>query len=1191
MHPSRPVPLFRATAHRVIDSSAQRASAAPCPQKGLAYVALALAAFVTILSTPVFAQTEATIAGLLADSTGAGVPSASLTLTNQDTTVVVETQKSDASGNFLFLGVPAPGTYTISVQVLGFQRLEQKDIVLTAGERRSVGTLTLAVGSTTESLTVEAAVTPVQTESAERSSDLDTHEVGALLARGLNFIGLMRSLPGISGGTDPAAPTSVDGGYSSINGARWSASIPTQDGIMASDTSNQGELQIDQALDSISEIHIKTSNYQAEYGQSGGSTINLTTKAGTKEFHGDLYIYLRNEDLNANDYFNNLNNVVRPKYRYAIGGGSIGGPFWDLLPFWKKFNNAFRNRVFFFFNDQYEYAGVPGTLQEVTMPTALERTGNFSQSVTVGGALIPVKPSNTAAPFPGNIVPASQISAYGQDLLSVFPLPNFTNRAVTGGNYNYVFQETPLSRINQYTYRLDFNLTDKLRMYGHMNQINQHSQGYAVGGPPGPAWGLVEAFADYRMETPMINLMYNISPTLLNETTFGMFHWDEPAGPLNTAAGWPKIERSTYGLQGLGQWYPAANAYDMIPAMSFSDVPDAAAYTYDARAPKDGASTVFTIADNITKVVGKHTFKAGLDFYISRMWKGNPGTAFSGNFTFGHDVNNPFDTGYGYSNALLGVFDTYTESQKRIGADFREKAYEEYVQDSYRANKRLTFELGVRFTTRLPWYQRSNLMAGFSPAAWNPAQASVLYTPAINSAGVRVAVNPLTGAQLPAAYIGAIVPGVGNPADGMLVVGQPGVPRGLTNEQAIVAAPRFGFAWDVSGNGKTAVRGGFGISYLPSSEPGLCCSNSFQSMPPLSYTPTTYYGTLATFVSTAGTLFPSAVLGIDDSKMAQSYSFSTGVQREVGFATVIDVAFVGNLGRHLMMSQNLNALPYGERFLASSQDPTTGKPLSDNFLEPYTGLGSITYKEPVGNSSYYALQTQANRRFSHGLEFKANWTWSKSMDYGSTDGATLPTYASRVLMDYGESSFDRTHIVNFAWLYEIPGSQHLSNPFVRGVLGHWNVSGTTTFASGAPTGVTFSTVSGVDLIGGGDGQRINVTGNPQLGYGDHSVTRWFNPSVFSEHPLGYIGTAAKDVFRGPGQNQWDLSVFKNFRVIEKGQIQLRGEFYNAFNHAQWSTVNAAAKFDANLNQINTLFGQVTADRGPRVIQFAMRVSF
>jgi hypothetical protein len=261
MHASPLVQLFRATAPQVIDPSAQRASAAPCSRRGFAYVAILLAACVTIVSTPAFAQTQATIAGVLTDPSGAGVPGASLTLTNQDTAVVLATQQSDASGNFSFQAVPAPGTYTIAVQASGFTRLEQKDIVVTAGERRSVGTLALAVGSTSDSVTVQAAVTPVQTDSAERSSDLDTHEIGALLARGLNVVGLMRSLPGISGGTDPNAPTSVFGGYAAINGGRGSASIPTQDGIMAGDTSNQGELQINQAMDALSELHVNTSNY------------------------------------------------------------------------------------------------------------------------------------------------------------------------------------------------------------------------------------------------------------------------------------------------------------------------------------------------------------------------------------------------------------------------------------------------------------------------------------------------------------------------------------------------------------------------------------------------------------------------------------------------------------------------------------------------------------------------------------------------------------------------------------------------------------------------------------------------------------------------------------------------------------------------------------------------------------------
>jgi hypothetical protein len=307
---------------------------------------------------------------------------------------------------------------------------------------------------------------------------------------------------------------------------------------------------------------------------------------------------------------------------------------------------------------------------------------------------------------------------------------------------------------------------------------------------------------------------------------------------------------------------------------------------------------------------------------------------------------------------------------------------------------------------------------------------------------------------------------------------------------------------------------------------------------------------------------------------------------------VVDIAVVGNLGRHLLQSVNLNALPYGKRFLASSQDPTTGKPLADSFLTPYTGLGSITYAEPVGSSSYYALQTQLNRRFSHGVEFKANWAWSKSMDYGSGDNGGLPLYADRRLLSYGESSFDRTFITNIAGLYAIPGTNRLNNPLVKAALGNWNLSSTITFASGAPLGVGFSTVSGADLIGGGDGQRINVNGNPQLGYGDRNGARFFNTSVFSAPALGYIGSAGRDVFRGPGQNQFDLAVFKNFVIHEGINIQFRSEFYNAFNHTQFSGVDTSAKFDLTTGaQTNPTFGQANGDRGGRIIQFALRLSF
>ena len=1173
-------PFSPGTNPHVSDSPAKCARQIPPKRLRILPAAFLLGTLLSLLPTLALAQLGATVTGVVTDSSGAAVAGASLTFTDEDTSLVVATQKSDNTGNFEFLAVKAPGTYLLTIQAPGFARFQQSGITVTQGERRSVGTLALTIGTASEAVSVTAEVTPVQTQSAERSADLDSHEISALLARGLNFAGLMRSLPGVAGGVDPTSPAGNSGqAYSALNGARASVSLPTIDGVNATDPSSQGQLYGAAAIDTLSEINVKSSNYQAEYGGSAGGNVNLTTKSGTKQFHGDAYFYIRNEDLNANDFFNNLNNVAKARYRYVTAGASIGGPV--PLP------GKFKNRIFFFFNDQYLYNGNPGSLQELTMPTALERAGNFSQSLTVGGVLIPVYASGTKTPLPGNIVPQSFISPYGQDVLNIFFQPNFTNRAVSGGNYNYLFQDSPINRSQQYTDRVDIQITQKLRMYGRDTEISSHNQGYASAVAAGPAWGLLKGYYDQHIKTPAVNFLYSITPTLINETTFGMNHWTEPGGPL-TDADLAKAQRPTYGLQGLGQWYPSSNPLDYLPTIAFSDVPNAAGFSYDSRNPIRGATTIFSFIDNVTKVYGRHTIKAGVTIARSRAWKGNQGNYYSGYFQFGKDVNNPLDTNYGYSNAVQGVYDTYQEASARPGADYRSGSFEEFVQDSWKVSSRLTFELGVRFTTWRPWFQRSNLQSAFNPDSWIPANKSELYQPALNAAGQRVAVNPATGLQYPAVLIGALVPGVGSPTDGLLIAGAPGVPQGLTNVQRVTPGPRFGFAWDPFGNGKTAVRGGFGIAALPQTE----INTSEQSQPPFAYRPTAYYGTLTTFLSAAGSIFPSSVQGTDWSKLAQMYSFSTGVQREVGHSIVIDVAFVGNLGRHLLQTVNLNTLPYGTRFLASSQDPTNpGKPLPDSFLAPYTGLGSITYGEPVGTSSYYALQTQANRRFAHGLEFKSNFTWSKAMDYSSSDNGSLAVYASRRLINYGMSSFDRTFIVNLAWLYEIQAGQNLKNPVARFALAHWNVSGTTTFASGAPTGVGFSTTSGVDLIGGGDGQRIDVSGNPQLSFGNRNRLEWFNTSVFSVPPLGYIGSAGRDVFRGPGQNQWDLSAFKRFTFKEKVSMELRGEFYNAFNHAQWSSINTSAQFNPAGAQVNSLFGQATADRGPRVIQLSLRAEF
>jgi hypothetical protein len=317
------------------------------------------------------------------------------------------------------------------------------------------------------------------------------------------------------------------------------------------------------------------------------------------------------------------------------------------------------------------------------------------------------------------------------------------------------------------------------------------------------------------------------------------------------------------------------------------------------------------------------------------------------------------------------------------------------------------------------------------------------------------------------------------------------------------------------------------------------------------------------------------------------YNFSLGVQRSVGLGTVVDVAYVGTLARHLWMSQNLNTLPYGTRFAAQNLDSTTGKVLPDTFLAPYVGHTSVGVRQTGGSSNFHSLQAQAHRRFSRGFELDAIYVWSKSMDYGSA----FPMYLSRSLY-YGKSIIDRTHNLKLVGVWELPKLSRLWNNPVAWALGDgWQLSTFASFISGAPSGVGFSLSDGADLTGGGDGQRIVLLKNPILPADQRSFYRWFDTTAFARPAKGSIGTAPPDVFRGPGVNSWDVGIKRVFKIKEKAQLEFRLDSYNFFNHTQFSSVNSTARFDASGSQINQQFGQATAARAPRRMQGSLRFRF
>ena len=472
----------------------------------------------------------------------------------------------------------------------------------------------------------------------------------------------------------------------------------------------------------------------------------------------------------------------------------------------------------------------------------------------------------------------------------------------------------------------------------------------------------------------------------------------------------------------------------------------------------------------------------------------------------------------------------------------------------------------------------------FAIDRYKAADAPPFYQPVLSN-GVRFAQNPITKALLPAAYVGLFVPGIGNPAPGAVVSGDTSYAKGFVNPQPVLVGPRFGFAYDVFGNGRTAIRGGSAILY----NPRLSKWSNMVNNPPSIFTPITYYGDMNTLLQTAGTLSPSNTQGFNpNNKTPVNYNISLGVQQDMGHSILVDVGYLATLGRHLPQTYNINSVPYGARFAANNADSTNGKPLADNFFRPYPGYGNVNFTNNAFSSNYHALLLSVNRRFASGLQFGLAYTVSKYLDYTG-----IPVYRPIRTWSYGFDGADQTHnlVVNFT--YALPSaSKHMGgNKVVKLIADDWMLSGVAQFVSGSPAGIGLSTVQGTDLTGGGDGQRVNVVGSPNAN--GSTFYSWFNPAAFALPKAGDPGNASKNSVRNPGVNNQDLALSKRFAVGgEKRAFTLRWEAYNAFNHTQYSGISTAARFDIPTgNQVNTQFGQVTSTRAPRVMQGSLRFTF
>lgn len=1214
----------------------------------------ALLVAVALFAALAFAQSNGSIGGTIKDSNGGVVPGATVTVASE-AQGLTQTASTNSEGVFIFAQLP-PGVYRLTVEVTGFKKKENSNIVLPVASRVNVGDVILELGSLTETVTVEAdaGTIQLQSESGERSNIVTNRQLRDIQLNGRNVVDLMRTIPGvISGGVTANAAstvTNIAGGFN-INGTRGAQHEYTIDGVTNLNLGNNTGALVSVNPDALQEVKVLTSNYQAEYGRAGGGFIALTTRGGTNELHGGGRYFRRHDSLNANTYFNNQRGgsaagFSRPLYRYNFYGWDLGGPVY--IP---RVVNG-RNKLFFFVSQEYYRQLVPQAASvNIRVPTEAERGGDFSRTVDGAGRAITIVDPTTGSPFPGNIIPSSRFYAPGRAILNFLPVPN----TAAGGNvYNYTSQEPSSYPRSETILRGDWNLNDFTRVSVRW-VYNRDAQQFAYGTTTA-SWNWPLTITERRNgpgSVPTISVTRNFGPTWIGEFMFGVGR-----GGVTIA---PQDDRATRTAAGINTplLYPDANPANLIPSLTFGGIGSVGTVantnvfgTFDQR------FLIWQTMNNLTKVAGKHVFKVGF-YFQSASNASNSQNRVQSDLDFTANTLNPLNTGYPFSNALLGVYTNYSQASTKINQNNLYHDASWFAQDSWKVSPRLTLDLGIRFSWYQPVYNTAGDGSFFDPALFKAADAQRLYRPvcvgaATCSSGAATyrAIDPaVTGTPtlantLPGLYVAKLVSGSGNATNGLGLVSQ-GYPAGGIDAPLILWQPRLGFAWDVTGSHSTIVRGGFGTTYdrYQSDITGNAPSN-----PPFVASPTLQYGYLQDIQpGGGGALSPSAVRTVQrDSEFPAIYSFSLGVQRNIGAGTVIDMAYVGTRSRKLARRTNLNTPAYGLTFRAEAQDPTkfangvipAAEPnlpaiystagasfsganiLPIDFLRPYQGYSDITSTIFDAGADYNSLQISAHRRFSRGATFGIAYTLSRTETTVSDDSTY--TRLENPNQDYGLAAFDRTHYFVGTAVWDLPGGGKLlgGGKLARGILDNWTLSGITTLATGSPTELSM-TIAGVDagarLVGtptagnlSGQQPRFLITGDPQTG-------STINASAFQIPGVGNSGPYPRNYLRNPGITNQDLSIFKSIPLGGDGKryLQLRMEAFNVFNHPQFSgfnlttnVVNGAGQTGAavfnnftnlaitnsirpagNTSVLGTYFGEFNAARDMRIIQVAVKLYF
>jgi hypothetical protein len=1209
-------------------------------------------ALVLLASSAQAQITTGTVTGKVLDSQGGVIPGATVILISETRGTKSAPVITSDTGDYVFPNVTAD-KYTVEVTLEAFKTMMRKGIVVSGGDRVGVERIILEPGALTETVTVVGESPLVQTQSGERSYAVASEQVQNLpVVRG-NFTSLVAFVPGVNGGDTTSAGGTRLGGASQNN--------IMMDGISAMDTGNNGQM-LNMNIESIGEVKVLAQGYQAEYGRSSGLQITAVTKSGTNHFRGSGYGIFTNTDWNEVPWVTAKNGDKVVKQTLNIYGFTLGGPIG------KPGGN---NKLFFFYAHEFRPQTIAinsGNVIRYRVPTQLERQGDFSQSRDNNGALMTLIDYTTGQPFPGNRIPSDRWYAPGLAVLNRDPAPNVEQGQ--GMNYNWEATAPSYKQLTQQpAVRIDYQLSQNLRFTGKYSGQRMR---------PVVRPGLIQGFTDVYTPYPYIHNFgvtanWVINPTTFVEATWGMIQnqladgneggvlVNEESNRLKSLGAFPLLypqagvlDTRYYGSQVLSAEKPAwfSNGSINLPPI-FGWGSRIGAAPVNQRYPGWlNINRTNDVAISLTKVMGRHTFKSG--FYWNHSYKaqnvgagGIANLSFQGYVNFGNDATNTLDSGFGYSNALLGIFTQYLQASKFIEGSLIYNQREFYVQDNWKVKDRLTLDLGLRFVNQQPQHDQYQQMSNFFPEQWSASQAPVLYVAgcsngaAVCSGNIRNAMDPRTGQILTApgaantqAAIGTPIPGSGNLLNGIIRAGE-GIAKTNYLWPKLVVAPRVGVAWDMKGNAEWVLRGGFGLFY---DRPDGNTVFSTPGNPPIATAQNLLNGQLQTLgTGLSPQPVPTLIVFEYNADIPAQWQWNVGLQKTLPWSMAVDVSYVGNHGYNRMGSfqggtrQLLNAVDFGAAYLSQNQDPTLGTSSTPgataytaNLLRPYRGYAGIEQNLPDFHDTYHSMQFSLNRRFHNGLLFGVNYTWGIFFEGNtglqrflqhSADGKVSVAPSNAKYEELMKTLDRRPHFLKANVVWSIPGISPDKSALLHALTNDWQISGVFTAASGAAYSLGYLYNSG--------GTPTNITGSPDysgrviLGSGlggGCSSDQYAQFKASAVKGPGYNSNgmeSGRNYMRGCPDHTVDLSLLRSIRFGGNRQLQFRVDVFNAFNAVIINNRNVSANFDnptsmtlvnnqfladGSLNQArltprNAGFGAATGAQALRNIQLQVRVQF